>query len=263
MSTATTQRLTAIGTHCRRPAALLVLFAPVVFLVFLTLLLASTTRTALAGRSAVESAAGSSTAELAAPDASTAEAEARSATWVGRSLVALRPNPRRAVGAAAALFGGILVAASMAGGTYAFLNAQATTPAVTLSSGSLLMTVKYGSGTAGSTTAIPTAPWSTMLPGDVVGQQFTIANIGTVGTTVTVRLSAETAWDIRLAPGTCPSTPLASAPLTTVSATVATVAAGASAIVCVQAGLASGAPASAEATSSALAILLDAKQVAP
>ena len=104
--------------------------------------------------------------------------------------------PRRMLGVAAATMGGIVVAVLMTGGTYAFLNAQATTSTSTISSGSLGVTVRYGSGAAGATAAIPTTAWTAMLPGDFAGQQVTIASTGTIGSLITARLAAASAWDI-------------------------------------------------------------------
>ncbi|MDP9026612.1 MAG: hypothetical protein M3N46_03535, partial [Actinomycetota bacterium] len=180
---------------------------------------------------------------------------------IARGLTALRPTPRRAVSGAVALFVGVLFAAGMAGGTYAFLNSQATIPAVTVKSGNLALTVQYGSTTAGATTAIPNTAWATMLPGDFVGQQFTIASTGSATSNVTARLSALTAWDIRIAPGACPVTQLTTTPLTTTAAAQGQLAPASSTVVCVQATLPSSAAASVEATTAPFTILIDATQV--
>lgn len=150
----------------------------------------------------------------------------------------------------------------MAAGSYAFLNSQATaTSAVTIRSGNLALTVQYGSGTAGATAAIPTAAWATMLPGDVVGQQFTITSTGTAGSTITARLTATSAWDIRIAAGNCPGTQLTSAPLTTSAAAQGTLLGGASSVVCVQATLPTSAAASVSGTSVPFSIIIDSTQV--
>lgn len=175
----------------------------------------------------------------------------------------LMPTPRRALAAAAALVGGVLVATTLAAGSYAYLNAQATTPGATIKSGNLALTVQYGTGTAGATAAIPNAAWATMLPGDTVGQQFTIASTGTATSNVTVSLSAATAWEIRLAAGTCPAGQLAGAPLTTTAVAAGTLPGGASSVVCVQATLPSTAAASVSGTRPAFTINLNATQVTP
>jgi predicted ribosomally synthesized peptide with SipW-like signal peptide len=180
---------------------------------------------------------------------------------LARGLSALRPTPRRAVSGAFALFAGVLVAAGMAGGTYAFLNSQASIPAVTVKSGSLALTVQYGATTAGTTTAIPTTAWATMLPGDIVGQQFTLASTGTAGSTLTAKLSATSAWNIRMAFGTCPAGQLSSAPLTTTAVAAGTVAGGANSTVCVQATLPASAAAGVSGTTAAFSIILDSTQV--
>ena len=182
--------------------------------------------------------------------------------WVRRLLLALRPTPRGALAAVAALTAGILVAAGLAAGSYAFLNSQAiATSAVTIKSGNLALTVQYGAGTAGATAAIPTAAWATMLPGDVVGQQFTLVSTGTAGSTLTAKLSATSAWDIRMALGTCPAGQLASAPLTTTAVAAGSVAGGANSTVCVQATLPASAAAGVSGTTSAFSIILDSTQV--
>jgi hypothetical protein len=181
---------------------------------------------------------------------------------IRRLLLILRPTPRGALAAAAALTAGILVAAGLAAGSYAFLNSQATaTSAVTIQSGNLALTVQYGSGAAGSTATIPTTAWATMLPGDVVGQQFTLASTGTAGATITARLSAASAWEIRVAAGTCPATQIAGAPLSTTAVAEGTIPGGLVTSVCVQATLPSSAAASVSGTTAGFSIILDTTQV--
>jgi hypothetical protein len=174
----------------------------------------------------------------------------------------LRPTPRGALGAAAALTAGVLVAAGLAAGSYAFLSSQATaTSAVTIKSGNLALTVQYGAGAAGSTATIPTTAWATMLPGDVVGQQFTLASTGTAGSTLTARVSATSAWQIRMASGTCPGTQLATAPLTTTAVSAGSIAGNTSSSICVQATLPSTAAANVSGTTSTFSIIIDSTQV--
>lgn len=174
----------------------------------------------------------------------------------------MRLSVRAALGATAALATGILVAAGLAGGSYAFLNSRATTPVITITSGNLALTVKYGTGTAGTVAAIPTTAWATMLPGDVVGQQLTIASTGSASSTLTARLAATTApFEIRIASGTCPATVISGAALTTTAAAAGTLAGGASSTVCVQATLPASAAASAAGASTAFSLILDSTQV--
>lgn len=252
MSSAST-RFEAIGTLCRRPSALLIPLAPLVLLVFVGLVFGAALRAAVIRR---RPAAPADELDLDQP------VIAEPATLVTRGFAVVRPTSRRILGGSAAILGGVLVAAGMAGGTYAFLNAQATIPAVTVSSGNLAITVQYGSTAAGTTTAIPTTAWATMLPGDVVGQQFTVANTGSASAAMTGRLSATTAWDIRMVAGACPTGQLTSAPLTTTAVSYGTLAAGTSTVVCVQATLPAGTAAATENTTAPFSILLDAKQVA-
>lgn len=182
--------------------------------------------------------------------------------WVRRLLQILRPTPRGALAATAALLVGILVAAGLAAGSYAFLNSQATvSSAVTITSGNLALTVQYGADAAGSTATIPTTAWATMLPGDVVGQQFTLASTGTAGSTLTARLSAASAWQIRMAFGACPGTQLTSAALTTTASAAGSISGNSSSTVCVQATLPANAAASVSGTSSTFSIIIDSTQV--
>lgn len=263
MSSASTQRYPALGTLCRRPTALLVPLAPLVLLVLAGLQVASTARATKARRSLARYA----NAETFALEHTVLEQTvlehivAEPSTRVGRSFSAIRPTPRRAVGTAAALFGGILVAASMAGGTFAFLNSQAAIPATSVKAGTLGVTVQYGSVAAGSTAALPTTVWTNMLPGDFAGQQFTIASTGSANSNITARLSVGTAWDIRVAAGSCPTTQLTNTPLTTSAGAYGTLVAGTSSLVCVQATLPAGASASVEATAIPFSIFIDAAQV--
>ncbi|HEY4225539.1 MAG TPA: hypothetical protein VGM70_06970 [Pseudolysinimonas sp.] len=179
-----------------------------------------------------------------------------------RRLAALRPTRRGAIGAIAALSAGILIAAGLAAGSYAFFSSQASTSsAVTVKSGNLALTVQYGGGTAGATAAIPTTAWATMLPGDIVGQQFTLASTGTAASTLTARLTATSAWQIRMASGTCPATQLTGSPLTTAAVAAGTIAGGGSSPICVQATLPASAAASASGTTAAFSIILDSTQV--
>ena len=263
MSSASTQRYPALGTLCRRPTALLVPLAPLVLLVLAGLQVASTARATKDRRSLARYA----NAETFALEHTVLEQTvlehivAEPSTRVGRSFSAIRPTPRRAVGTAAALFGGILVAASMAGGTFAFLNSQAAIPATSVKAGTLGVTVQYGSVAAGSTAALPTTVWTNMLPGDFAGQQFTIASTGSANSNITARLSVGTAWDIRVAAGSCPTTQLTNTPLTTSAGAYGTLVAGTSSLVCVQATLPAGASASVEATAIPFSIFIDAAQV--
>jgi len=177
-------------------------------------------------------------------------------------LLILRPTPRGALGAAAALTAGVLVAAGLAAGSYAFLNSQATAAsATTIKSGNLALTVQYGAGAAGSTATIPTTSWATMLPGDVVGQQFTLASTGTAGSTYTARLSATSAWEIRVAPGTCPATQIPGAALTTTAVSEGSILGGANTQVCVQATLPTTAAAAVSGTTAGFTVILDSTQV--
>lgn len=172
------------------------------------------------------------------------------------------PRPRLGVRAllasTGAILAGLLVAVAGTTGSYALWNHAAPIADASVSSGSLGLTVKYGSGAAGSTTAIPTASWSSMLPGDYVGQQITVTSTGTATGNLTARLSAATPYQIRLASGTCPSSLLSSAVLTTTAASAGSITAGASRTLCVQVALPSAATSSVSGTSSPFTIVIEA-----
>ena len=262
---ASARRLTALGILCRRPSSLLTPLTPVVLLVFAGLLLLGSVRSAVRCRVATRFPHwpnGHGVAAVSSVDRSDPVERAGVETLRGETVrVGFRPIG--VVGLAAALFGGVLLAASAAGGTYAFLNAQRITPGATISSGTLSVTIQASGSAAGASAAIPTDAWTNMLPGDFAGQTVTVANTGSVGTVLSAQLAGTSAWDIRLAMGACPSTLLTSAPLAAAPSSVATLAAGSTSAVCVQASLPANAAANTENSSSSLSITLTAKQVAP
>jgi predicted ribosomally synthesized peptide with SipW-like signal peptide len=258
MNSDRTQRILDRVAIWRRPTSLLILLVPALAVAF-----AITTRLADApfGPSLWSALEAAYTKLFAQPAASAPVVASAQTSRRAQVLRGLRPTPRSTFGAIGILTIGILAAAGFAAGTYAFLNSQATTPVATITSGNLAITVQYGSTTAGSTTAIPTAAWTAMLPGDVVGQQFTITSTGSAGSNVTARLSAVSAWDIRIAAGACPTTQLTGAPLTTTAVFAGALGGGGTSPVCVQATLPAGAAAGVQGTSAAFSIVLDATQV--
>jgi hypothetical protein len=148
-----------------------------------------------------------------------------------------------------ALAGGVSLAVLGAGVSFAYLNSAATSgQATTVTAGSSGLNLQYGSGTAGSSVTIPASAFQNMLPGDVVGVQINVINVGQVPQTIGAAVSATNAWEIRIAAGTCPATVIAGAALTTTSAGAIPLALGATQSICVQAALPSGAASGSENT---------------
>jgi hypothetical protein len=171
----------------------------------------------------------------------------------------IRVGVRALLASAGAVLAGVLIAVAGTTGSFALWNQAAPIADASVASGSLGLTVKYGSGAAGSTAAIPTASWSSMLPGDYVGQQITVASTGTVAGTLTATLSATTPYQIRIAAGSCPSTLMSTAALTTTASALGTIAAGASQNYCVQVALPASAASSVSGTSSPFTITIGAR----
>lgn len=167
---------------------------------------------------------------------------------------------RAALASAAAILAGILLAVAGTSGSYALWNSAAPIADATITSGSLNITVKYGAGTAGATAAIPTAAWSSMLPGDFVGQEITVANTGNIAATMSARLTATTPYEIRVAPGTCPSTLLTTTALTTSALNYGTMPGGTNTVACVQVLLPTTAAAGVQGTSSAFTVTITGAQ---
>lgn len=167
---------------------------------------------------------------------------------------------RAALASSAAILAGILLAVGGTAGSYALWNAAGPIADASVTTGSLGITVKYGTDAAGSTAAIPTTAWSSLLPGDFVGQEITVANTGNISATMSARLTATTPYEIRVATGTCPVTQLVSTALTTSTLNYGTLAGGASSTVCVQVTLPTSAAASVQGTSSPFTITITGTQ---
>jgi hypothetical protein len=90
--------------------------------------------------------------------------------------------------------------------------------------------------------------YQNMLPGDVIGVQLNLINVGDVPQSVGAAISATSAWETRIATGGCPSTVLSGAALTTTSAGSIALAVGATQNICLQVTLPSSASAASENT---------------
>jgi hypothetical protein len=150
-----------------------------------------------------------------------------------RSLLALA-----AVAAAATV-----VAVSAAGSTYGLWADSAPVDSGIVTTGSLTLAV-------GSPTVSPTA-WNGMFPGDRVRQSATLSNTGSVGADVTARTTSTAPfaadYEVRIAKGACPATPLTTA--NTLSATPVALgvwAAGETSTVCIEVTLRANATAASQ-----------------
>jgi hypothetical protein len=159
-----------------------------------------------------------------------------------------------------AVLAGVLLALAGNAGSYALWNTTAPITDASVTSGTQGITIKYGSGIAGSTAAIPTSSWSSLLPGDFVGQEVTVANTGNISSTMSAKLNAAVPYEVRLAAGNCPATVISGAALTTTATTYGTMPAATSSVACIQVLLPAGAAASVQGTTSAFTITITADQ---
>ncbi len=179
-----------------------------------------------------------------------------------RIRMGLRVTPGSIAAAAAAILLGVLAAAGTAAGSFAYLNATAPVgTASTVTAGTSVLTLQSGADPAGASITLPATVWNRMLPGDIVGQTVTANNTGDAPLAVSARLSGTSAWEFRVASGACPVTQIPGAALSTTSTAWATVAAGASPTMCIQAVLPTTAANAVQGTSPVLSLVLDGVQV--
>lgn len=171
----------------------------------------------------------------------------------------IRLGVRALLASAAAVLAGILIAVAGTAGSYALWNQAAPIADTTVTSGSLGLTIKHGSGAAGSSATLPTGNWTNLLPGDFADQQVTLANTGNATGTLTARLGTATPYQIRLASGPCPGTQLTATPLSTTAGAVGTIAGGASQTMCVQVALPITAASNVSGTSSSFTLTIEAR----
>jgi hypothetical protein len=173
-----------------------------------------------------------------------------------------RLTPAKIAMSAAAVLLGVLAAAGTAAGSFAYLNSTAVVGnASTISAGTSVLTLQQGAGVPSSNLTLSNTVWNRMLPGDFAGQAVTINNTGDVPLAISTRLSGAIAWDVRVASGACPVTQLTGATQTTTSTSLSTIAAGASATVCIQAVLPTSAANTVQGTSPVVSLTVDGVQV--
>lgn len=181
---------------------------------------------------------------------------------IRRIRMDLRVTPGRIAATAAAIMLGVLAAAGTAAGSFAYLSASAPIgTASTVTAGTSSLTLQSGANPAGTAITLPASVWDRMLPGDIVGQTVTVANTGDTPLAVSTRLSATSAWQIRVATGACPGTQIAGAALTTTSTAWTTIASGASSTLCIQAVLPTTAANSVQGTTAVVSLVVDGVQV--
>lgn len=100
---------------------------------------------------------------------------------------------KRLLASAAGVLAGIVIAVSGAGATYAYLNAQTSAGGATLRSGTLGLTV----------TAVDSAAFTLMLPGEIVQRDVTVTSTGQAPATVTVTRAAAGPLTVALASVAC------------------------------------------------------------
>ncbi len=153
-----------------------------------------------------------------------------------------RVNLRALIGTSAAFAGASVVAVALSGGSYAMWVDNFGVPAGTVQSGSIGLT------TASSFTA---ANWSNLIAGESVRQPFTVTNTGTVPVSLSATATPSTSFAIRVATGTCPTSALTGTPASTSATALGTLAAGATATVCLEVSVL---PAATAATSHAFIV---------
>lgn len=145
---------------------------------------------------------------------------------------------------ASAIAGASFLAVIAAGGSYALWNGAADITGTTVSAGSTGLTVNDA-----SSYPLGGVPWSSLLPGDIVSQEVTVKNTGTVPGTVTASTAGSfTPLVVHVKKGACGATITGTA--STVSPTdIGVFAGGEGSIVCLQVTLPATVANSAQGTS--------------
>lgn len=161
-----------------------------------------------------------------------------------RAYSTLRISPGGMLAYTSAIAGASIVAVIATGGTYAMWNDSASLNGGTIQSGSLSLTVNDV-----ASYALSGAAWSKLLPGDVVSQEVTVKNTGTVPGTVSAQTSGS--FDpllVHVKKGSCSGT--IGGMSSTVSPTdLGVFAAGEASVVCLQVTMPTDAANTAQGTS--------------
>lgn len=159
-----------------------------------------------------------------------------------RAAVTRRPTIKGMLATTSAAGAASLIAVFAAGGTYALWDGQQAISAGTITSGTTGLTVNDL-----ASAPIGAAPWSTLLPGDVVWQEVTVKNTGNVSGAVTASTAGAGPLLVHVKKAAC------SVAITGTSSTVSPVSLGTftaseAATVCVQVTMPANAPVAAEGT---------------
>ncbi len=157
---------------------------------------------------------------------------------------------------ASALAGTTLVVSAAAGGTYAMWSGTTTFNGPIIQSGSLALLIN-----GQATSALTSTQWARMLPGDKTRLQVTVANTGTVNSTVTAgSTGGSTDIEVRVVKGTCPVIALTGNNTLLTPAALGTWSAGESSAACVEVTMKSAASAAAQNASLPFTLTLTATQ---
>jgi hypothetical protein len=141
------------------------------------------------------------------------------------------------------------IAVALYGGSYALWVDDTAVSVGDVESGTLALTVA---------SAFTPSLWSNLVVGEAVRQPFTVTNTGTVDMTLSgSALSASSGYEIRAIRGTCPSSAIGGTAATVSAIALGTLAAGASATVCLEVAVTAAASAS---TSSAFTLTVTGTQ---
>lgn len=157
------------------------------------------------------------------------------------------PAPRSLTRALVVTSTGVACATAMvvglSGGSLALWTDGAPVPAGTVTSGTIGISVAN---------AFDSALWSNRLVGETVRQQFTVTNTGDVAVTLSGSATAAAAgFEVRVVRASCGATPLTGASATVSPTALGTLAVGATATMCLELAVVSGASV---ATSSAFSL---------
>lgn len=139
---------------------------------------------------------------------------------------ARRPLLRALIGATAACAGVTAIAVGLSGGSLALWTDGAVTPAGTVTSGTIGLSIGQ---------SFDSALWSNRLVGETVRQQFTMTNTGDVAMTLSgAATSSAAGFEVRVVRATCGATPLTGTSATVTPTALGTLAIGSTATFCLE-----------------------------
>ncbi|MCC6270566.1 MAG: hypothetical protein IT190_04765 [Microbacteriaceae bacterium] len=160
---------------------------------------------------------------------------------------------------------GAFLGLTSTGSTYAFFNGSGTSPSSTVTAGSMALRVGAAGSEAASYT-IPSAAWSSLLPGDTVRQQVSVKVTNSpsrVSSGLNIRTTAPVpaGFELRVQKGVCTAGVLTGTPLSTADVGFGTWSASETSPVCVQVTLRADVPNSLQtSTVGPIGMIVTAKQ---